>query len=79
MEQFEGWLEGTEVKFYTYDNGKALNISDSSILFTLPRTDNWYLILNNYGHMADGAFPINEVHLYVLVQNVGFTQKQQFG
>lgn len=78
-QQFDGWLEGVEVKFYAYDNGKALNVTHSNLEFTIPRTDRWYLILNNYGHMLDGAYPVNEVRLYVLVENVGFTQEQQFG
>ncbi|MBT3284400.1 hypothetical protein HN807_08610 [Candidatus Bathyarchaeota archaeon] len=77
--QFDGWLNGTEVKFYAYDNAKALNITYSNILFTIPRTDRWYLILNNYGHMLEGAYPMDEVHLYVKVENVGFTVEQSFG
>ena len=78
-EQFEGWFNETEVKFYAYDNGKGLNISDSKLVFTSPKTDNWFIILNNYGHMKDGAFPKKEVHLYVQVLNTGFTDEQRFG
>ena len=78
-EQFEGWFNATEVKFYTYDNGKGLNISYSKLVFTSPKTDNWFIILNNYGHMKDGAFPKKEVHLFVQVLNTGFTEEQSFG
>jgi hypothetical protein len=78
-EQFEGWFNETEVKFYTYDNGKGLNISYSKLVFTSPKTDNWFIILNNYGHMKDGAFPKKEVHLFVQVLNTGFTEEQSFG
>jgi hypothetical protein len=78
-EQFEGWFNETEVKFYAYDNGKGLNISYSKLVFTSPKTDNWFIILNNYGHMKDGAFPKKEVHLFVQVLNSGFTEEQSFG
>ena len=78
-DQFEGWFNETEVKFYAYDNGKGLNISYSKLVFTSPKTDNWFIILNNYGHMKDGAFPKKEVHLYVQVLNTGFTEEQSFG
>ena len=78
-DQFEGWFNETEVKFYAYDNGKGLNISYSKLVFTSPKTDNWFIILNNYGHMKDGAFPKKEVHLYVQVLNTGFTDEQSFG
>lgn len=77
--QFEGWFNGTEVKFFAYENGKALNITYSNLLFTVPKSDNWYIILNNYGHMKDGAFAVNEVHLYVHIDKVGFTEEQSFG
>lgn len=78
-EQFEGWYNQTEVKFFAYDNGKVLNTTYSNIMFTAPRTDNWYIILNNYGHMKDGAFAVNEVHLYVHIEKVGFTKEESFG
>lgn len=78
-EQFEGWFNQTEVKFFAYENGKGLNITYSNLMFTVPRTDNWYIILNNYGHMKDGAFAVNEVHLAVTIEKVGFTEEQSFG
>ena len=78
-EQFEGWFNGTEVKFYAYENGKGLNVTYSELEFTIPMTDKWYIILNNYGHMLDGAFPVNEVHLWVNIEKVGFTKEQSFG
>lgn len=78
-EQFEGWFNGTEVKFFAYENGKGLNITYSELEFTIPKTDKWYIILNNYGHMKDGAFALNEVHLSVFIEKVGFTEEQRFG
>ena len=78
-EQFEGWYNKTQIKFYAYDNAKGLNITHSELVFTSPRTDNWFIILNNYGHMLDGAFPKKEVHLYVQVLKTGFTEEQIFG
>ncbi len=78
-EQFEGWFNRTEVKFFAYENGKALNTTYTNMMFTAPKTDKWYIILNNYGHMKDGAFPVNEVHLYVFIEKVGFTEEQSFG
>ncbi len=78
-EQFEGWFNKTEIKFYAYDKGKGLNITHSKLVFTSPRTDNWFTILNNYGHMKDGAFPTKEVHIYVQVLKTGFTEEQRFG
>lgn len=78
-EQFDGWFNGTEVKFFAYENGKGLNITYSNMKFTAPKSDNWYIILNNYGHMKDGAFAINEVHLSIFIEKVGFTEEQVFG
>ncbi len=78
-EQFDGWFNKTEVKFYAYENGKGLNVTYSNLMFTVPKTDNWYIILNNYGHMLDGAFPVNEVHLSVHIEKVGFTEEESFG
>ncbi len=77
-EQFEGWMNETENRFYTYDNGKKLNTTESNLLFTIPQSDTWYIIVNNYGHMQGGAFPVNEVHVKVLIMNVGFTEEHDF-
>jgi hypothetical protein len=56
-----------------------LNVTYSNLMFTVPRTDNWYIILNNYEHMKDGAFAVNEVHLAVSIEKVGFTKEESFG
>lgn len=48
-------------------------------MFTSPRTDNWFIILNNYWHMKDGAFPIKEVHIYGQILKTGFIEEQSFG
>lgn len=75
--EFEEFNE-TEIKFYAYDNGNGLNITYSKLVFTSPRTDNWFIILNNYGHMKDGAFPTKEVHIYGQILKTGFTKEQTF-
>ena len=77
--QFEGWFNGIEVKFFAYENGKELNITYSNLMFTVPKTDNWYIILNNYGHMKDGAFAVNEAYLAVRIEKVVFTEEESFG
>ncbi len=76
---FEGWITGTRYRFYTYDNGKGLNVSDSRIKFISQKTGKWYIILNNMGRMLDGATPIDEVHLRVIVVRTGHTVAQSFG
>jgi len=77
--EFEGWFNETELKFYAYYNGKGLNITYSKLVFTSPRTDNWFIILNNFGHMKYEAFPTKEVHIYGQILNTGFTEEQSFG
>jgi hypothetical protein len=78
-EIFEEWLAGTQNRFYTYDNGKGLNVTDSEIMFIAQVTGKWYVILSNFGKILDGAVPVDEVHLKVLVLRTGHSVAQSFG
>ena len=78
-ELFEGWIEGTKYRFYTDDNGKGLNVTDSENMFIAQVTGKWYVVLNNMGRMLDGAIPVDEVHIKVLVVRTGHTVAQSFG
>jgi len=76
---FEEWLAGTQNRFYTYDNGKGLNVTDSEIKFIAQTTGKWYVILSNFGKLLDGAVPVDEVHLEVIVVRTGHSVGQSFG
>ncbi|MFH1179980.1 MAG: hypothetical protein V1710_06445 [Candidatus Bathyarchaeota archaeon] len=78
-ETFEGWINGTQNRFYTYDNGKGLNVTDSEIKFIAQVTGKWYIILSNFGKILDGATPVDEVHLAVVVKRTGHSVAQGFG
>lgn len=78
-EIFEGWLNGTKYRFNTYDNGKGLNVTDSETMFIAQVTGKWYIILSNIGRMLDGATPVDELHLKVLVVRTGHSVAQSFG
>ena len=78
-EIFEEWIAGTQNRFYTYDNGKGLNVTDSEIKFIAQTTGKWYLIVSNFGRLLDGAVPVDEVHLKVLVVRTGHSVSQSFG
>ena len=78
-EIFEEWIAGTQNRFYTYDYGKGLNVTDSNIRFIAQTTGKWYVILSNFGKLLDGAVPVDEVHLEVTVVRTGHSVGQSFG
>ena len=64
-------IEGRGNRFESYDRGKGLNITYKTTEFIIVNNDDWYLFLNNYGHVQDGAMPESRVLVDVDIRKIG--------
>ncbi len=64
-------IEGRSNRFESYDRGKGLNITYKTTEFVIVNSENWYLFLNNYGHVQDGAMPESRVLVDVDIRKIG--------
>lgn len=67
-------LEGRSNRFVSYDRGKGLNITYRTTEFIIINNDDWYLFLNNYGHVQGGAIPSGRVMVLVDIKKIGFNE-----
>jgi hypothetical protein len=71
-------LEGRSNRFVSYDRGKGLNITYRTTEFIIINNDDWYIFLNNYGHVQNGAFPSGKVVVRVDIKKIGFNEAGGF-
>lgn len=64
-------LEGSNNRFESYERGRGLNITEISSEFIIVNDDNWFLLINNFGHIQDGAVPSSDVTVEVIIEKVG--------
>ena len=63
-------IEGRSNRFESYDRGKGLNITYMTTEFIIVNNDDWYLFLNNYGHIQDGAAPGSRALINVDIKKI---------
>jgi hypothetical protein len=65
-------IEGRSNRFESYDRGKGLNITYKTTEFIIVNNKDWYLFLNNYGHVQDGAVPTSKVSVRVDIKKIAY-------
>ena len=71
-------LEGNINRFDSYERGRGLNITMKSSEFIIVSDDDWYLFLNNYGHVQNGAKPFSKVRVRIEIEKIGFLEETDF-
>lgn len=71
-------LEGNINRFDSYERGRGLNITTRSSEFIIVSDDDWYLFLNNYGHVQNGVKPFSKVRVRVEIEKIGFIEETGF-
>ena len=71
-------LEGNINRFDSYERGRGLNITMKSSEFIIVSDDDWYIFLNNYGHVQNGAKPFSKVRVRVEIEKIGFIEETGF-
>ena len=67
-------IEGGSDRFESYDRGKGLNVMNKTTEFIIVNDKDWYLFLNNYGHVKDGAKPVSRVYVYVDIKKIAYQE-----
>ena len=71
-------IEGRSNRFESYDRGKGLNITYKTTQFIIVNSKDWYLFLNNYGHVKDGAMPRSRVFVRVDIKKIAYHETSGF-
>lgn len=71
-------IEGRSNRFESYDRGKGLNITYKTTEFIIVNNKDWYLFLNNYGHVQDGARPRSRVYVRVDIKKIAYHDTNGF-
>ena len=71
-------LSGQNNRFQSYGRGRGLNITHKMTEFSIVSDKDWYIFINNEGHIQDGARPLGDVLVQIDVEKVGFTKTDQF-
>ena len=71
-------LEGSNNRFESYERGRGLNITEKSFEFIIVNDENWFLLINNYGRIQNGAVPLSDVIVEVIIEKIGFAETVGF-
>ena len=64
-------LEGNNNRFESYERGRGLNITERNSEFIIVNDNNWFLFINNFGHIQNGAMPSSDVLVEVIIEKIG--------
>ena len=64
-------LEGRTNRFDSYERGRGKNTTKGSSEFLLISNQDWYVFINNYGHVQNGARPSSEVFVHIYIEKIG--------
>ena len=78
MELLIGALEGTNNRFESYERGRGINITEVSQEFIIVNDENWYIFINNYGRVQNGARPTSDVIVEVIIEKIGYAESGGF-
>ena len=71
-------LEGSNNRFESYERGRGLNISEKSSEFIIVNEEKWFLLINNYGRIQNGARPASDVTVEVIIEKIGYAETGGF-
>ena len=71
-------LEGNDNRFESYERGRGLNITEKSSEFIIVNDDDWFLLINNFGHIQNGAVPSSDVMVEVIIEKIGVAETGGF-
>ena len=71
-------LEGSNNRFESYERGRGLNITEKSSEFIIVNDEDWFLLINNFGHIQNGAVPSSDVFVEVIIEKVGVAKTGGF-
>ena len=71
-------LEGSNNRFESYERGRGLNITEKSSEFIIVNDEDWFLLINNFGHIQNGAVPSSDVLVEVIIEKVGDAETSGF-
>ena len=71
-------LEGSNNRFESYERGRGLNITEKSSEFIIVNDENWFIFINNYGRIQNGAIPTSDVIVEVIIEKIGFAETDGF-
>lgn len=71
-------LEGSNNRFESYERGRGLNITERSSEFIIVNDENWFILINNYGRIQNGAVPSSDVTVEVIIEKVGVAETGRF-
>lgn len=78
VENLIGALEGTNNRFQSYERGRGLNVTYATTEFIIINNENWFIFLNNYGHIQGGARPSSEAQVMVNIRKIGINEAGGF-
>ena len=71
-------LEGSNNRFESYERGRGLNITEKSSEFIIVNDEDWFLLINNFGHIQNGAVPSSDVFVEIIIDKVGVAETGGF-
>jgi hypothetical protein len=71
-------LSGKNNRFQSYERGRGLNITYMKTEFSIVSDKDWYIFVNNEGHIQGGARPIADVLVQIDVEKIGYNEADQF-
>ena len=71
-------LEGSNNRFESYERGRGLNITEKSSEFIIVNDEDWFLLINNFGHIQNGAVPSSDVFVEIIIEKVGVAETGGF-
>lgn len=71
-------LEGKGNRFESYERGRGRDTNYGSSEFLLISDQEWYLFINNYGHIQNGARPESDVLIHILIEKIGQKSTSSF-
>ena len=64
-------LNGTSTRIESYERGRGKNVTYASSEFLLVSEQDWFILINNYGHIQDGARPSSDVVVHIIIEKIG--------
>ena len=64
-------LNGSSTRIESYERGRGKNVTYGSSEFLLGSKQDWFIVINNYGHIQDGARPSSDVVVHIIIEKIG--------
>lgn len=78
MEMLIEALGGSNNRFESYERGRGLNITEKSSEFIIVNNEKWFLLINNYGRIQNGAVPSSDVFVEIIIEKIGVAETGGF-